>query len=880
MNVVDSADLVVPLSERSVPAAQAGGKGAPLTTLAAAGLPVPAGFICTTMAYSRYVAGCGLAGFITGVTGGIDANDLDAWERASRQIRARFDEGELPAEIADPIRHAYHGLGGPTEPVAVRSSATAEDLPGLSFAGQQDTYLDVRDDASVLDAVRRCWSSLWTARAMQYRRRMGVDESASGMAVVVQVMVPAEVSGVLFTANPGTGERGEIVVNASYGLGEAVASGLVTPDTYVVDRATLTARLTTIGEKALMVVPAEDDQGTAVRSVPVSQRETAALSEALLRDVARLGLLTEEHLGGAPLDVEWAIADGRVWLLQARPITNLPPAPPHDVRWEPPSPGSAWIRRQVVEHMPEPLAPLFDELYVREGLERATDAVVSAFGISRGLDAIIDRPIFTTIDGYAYSRANVKLGWREVPLFVQMYVRALLHLSSQAIPYWRDETLPAYLAATERWKRVDPAAATDAELLEGIRALARADARYWFGASLAIGIAKITDGLLDSFLHSAVRSRRLTSGQFLRGFPSRSQDAEVELEALAARIGANEALRAQVEAAPPGHLLDLLANTPDGAEILTGLQTYLDRYGHLIYTLDFSQPTQADDPRAMLVSLQALVRQPGQDARASQAALAQDRERLTRATLRALAPLKRWVFRRLLGWAQRFGPYREEALFYVGAGWPTLRRLARELGQRLVRAGTLDDPDDIYYLESSEIVAASTARAAGTPRPDLAERARERRALREARKQLHPPGMVPPGYRFKLGPFDLSDRLAQRNNPSEGPVLRGFAVSPGKVTATARVILSPAEFASMTPGAILVCPTTTPAWTPLFGQARGLVTDIGGILAHGSIVAREYGIPAVMGTGTATQRIVSGQTIAVDGDTGTVTLLEDDAVGG
>jgi phosphohistidine swiveling domain-containing protein len=242
-------------------------------------------------------------------------------------------------------------------------------------------------------------------------------------------------------------------------------------------------------------------------------------------------------------------------------------------------------------------------------------------------------------------------------------------------------------------------------------------------------------------------------------------------------------------------------------------------------------------------------------------------------TLNSLGPLRRWLFQKLLGWAQTYGPYREEALFYVGAAWPTLRRLALELGKRLVEAGTLGTADDVFYLQSAELVEAYTARNEDRACAELGRTAARRRELREARKKLHPPGMVPEKSEFKFGPFDFSAFETQKRNADDSNTLNGFAVSPGKVTGTASVILSPADIAQMKPGTILVCPTTTPAWTPLFTQALGLVTDIGGILAHGSIVAREYGIPAVMGTGNATRRIVSGQQVTVDGDNGTVTIL-------
>jgi phosphohistidine swiveling domain-containing protein len=317
-----------------------------------------------------------------------------------------------------------------------------------------------------------------------------------------------------------------------------------------------------------------------------------------------------------------------------------------------------------------------------------------------------------------------------------------------------------------------------------------------------------------------------------------------------------------------------MESTRDGQDWLAAFTRYLDRYGHQIYNLDFVVPTQADDPLPVLLSLKAMVHQVSRDARARQRAIVADRDKLVEETARSLDPLRRWLFRVLLGWAQRFGPYREQALFYMGAGWPTLRRLALELGRRLVESGSLLTAEDIFFLETSEIAAAITARAASQGKPELAHLARDRCELREARKRLHPPPVVPLGHKLRFGPFDMSAWETQQRNEPTGMVLRGFAVSPGRVSAPASVIRSPEDFSRMEPGTILVCPTTTPAWTPLFSQARGLVTDVGGVLAHGSIVAREYAIPAVLGTGNASQGIRHGQSVIVDGDRGLVFLEE------
>jgi pyruvate,water dikinase len=553
--------------------------------------------------------------------------------------------------------------------------------------------------------------------------------------------------------------------------------------------------------------------------------------------------------------------------------TFLPPAPA--VRWEPPTPDSAWIRRQVVEHMPEPLSPLFAELYLHEGLERSLEAMQEAMGIPRNFyDSIMDRPFFTTVNGYAYLRGNLNTRWWTIPLVIPaMAVGVTKLLRNAGITYWRDDGLPSYLATIKAWKALDRSAATDEQLLRGIRELAWADARYWFACALAVGTAKVTDTLLDRFLSIAARGRGLSSGVFLRGFSSKTLDAQADLEAIAARIRDSATLRALVDATPAQSLLDALAGAPDGRTVYAALHDYLDHYGHQIYNLDFAAPTQADDPLPVLVSLKAMVQRPACDVRARQVEMERDRETLAAQTWWSFDPLRRSLFHLFLRGALYFGPYREEALFYVGAGWPTLRRLAYELGRRLCEAGSLGAPDDVFYLQSGELVAASAARAASESRPDLASLVHERRTLREAQTRLHPPPAVPPTFSYKLGPIDLSGRESQRRNAADGPTLRGFAVSPGRVTAPASVIRAPADFAKMEPGTILVCPSTTPAWTPLFAQARGLVTDIGGILAHGSIIAREYGIPAVMGTGSATQRIASGQQVTVDGDAGIVTII-------
>jgi rifampicin phosphotransferase len=415
--------------------ALAGGKGANLGELSSAGLPVPAGFVVTTGAYDAFVEASGIKGEILALAS--RAEDPASFEAASEWIGALFFRSGFPEELAEEVRTAYEQMAreGQTA-VAVRSSATAEDLPGASFAGQQQTFLNVRGQGAVLEAVKRCWASLWTARAMAYRRRQGTDPVSVSLAVVVQQMVHSDAAGVMFTANPANGRRDEAVINAAWGLGESVVSGSVTPDFTIVEKEGERVKSRDTADKEVRTVYTAD--GTGEQTVPEAWRRQAVLDDQAAAELVRYGTRIE-NLYGSPQDVEWALADGRLFILQARPVTNLSPPPLEDAHWEPPFPGSVWWRRQVVENLPEPLSPLFDELYVREGLELSIDAMMAFFGMTYlSVDDFIDRPIFATVNGYAYLRADYKLRWRTLPLFLRATIDEFrVMFGGETEAYWR-----------------------------------------------------------------------------------------------------------------------------------------------------------------------------------------------------------------------------------------------------------------------------------------------------------------------------------------------------------------------------------------------------------------------------------------------------------
>ena len=356
--------FILPLDDVSATLEQVGGKGASLARMAAAGLPVPSGFHITTAAYQRFVAANALQEAILAAVSAASPDDPAGLENASASIRALFAHGTVPEEIAGAVRQAYAALGEGDLPVAMRSSATAEDLPDMSFAGQQETYLNMRGETMLLDAVRRCWASLWTARAIGYRARYGIPPEQVSLAVVVQELVPADASGILFTANPLTGAREQAMINAAWGLGEAIVGGQVTPDTVVLDKASGALISQEISEKDVMTVRAAE--GTREEPVPVAKRKQAVLSPAQATELARIGARIET-LYGRPMDIEWAMHADRIFIVQARPITALPepaagPHIPEADTWKLPRPEGHYFRTSVMELLPDPLSPLFATL--------------------------------------------------------------------------------------------------------------------------------------------------------------------------------------------------------------------------------------------------------------------------------------------------------------------------------------------------------------------------------------------------------------------------------------------------------------------------------------------------------------------------------------
>lgn len=865
--------FILPLADpAAVSLAATGGKGSSLARLAAAGLPVPGGFHLTTAAYQAFVDAGGLQPGIQAALDGIDAADTVGLESASRTIFNLFEETPIPPEIAAEIAQAYAALPGDQPAVAVRSSATAEDLPDLSFAGQQDTYLNIRGVEAVTAAVRRCWSSLWTARAIGYRLRNNIDQASVRLGVVVQELIPAESAGILFTANPLDGRRDRMLINAAWGLGEAVVGGLVTPDAITVEKSTGKVVRTQIADKQVMTVRAGD--ATQEQPVPGHLRSAPVLGSQEAAELAQLGARIEA-LYGMPMDIEWARANGQFYILQARPITALPePVAEIPAGWPLPNPKGKYGHGSITDMMPNPLTPLYATLGMRTVETETRKLYAYLTGKS---DWNYD--FLAVIQGYAYYNMSYPPGllWRIIIGGIS-HTREMLTTGERN---WREKSHPHYVQTIKRWQSRPAEDWSSAELLEGARELSAAAAyTYTTLQSGIIPTASFDEAKFTQFYNRFIkRPQDPPAPTFLLGFESAPIRAEKSLYDLACWAQSYPDLAAYLIQTPSSQIEDVLTcpEAPEEVEPETWrawrerFNTHLEQHGTAIYNLDFARPTPAEEPAPILDTLRMYLRGEGRSPYDRLAELAAKREEATASVLARVKGWKRKWFLSLLKNAQAHVPLREDGLADLGLGYPLLRRLLLELGARLARGAAIPKPDDVFWLTEEELIQAAAVLDSGGALEDKAGVIEERKAVWRAQKRLVPPTVLPPKARF-LG-LDV-EKLGPRTSGQEGNTIQGVAASPGRITGVARVLHGPEDFDQMKPGEILVAAITTPAWTPLFARAAAVVTDIGGPLSHGSIVAREYGIPAVLGTGVATTRITSGMQITVDGDTGKVTLQE------
>ncbi|GAA5063052.1 phosphoenolpyruvate synthase [Thermocatellispora tengchongensis] len=860
---------------------EAGGKAVNLGVLLRAGLPVPPGFVVTTDAYREVASAAGLDALLAG---GLDGPALAA--------RAR--ESLLAAPVPEPVllalRERVRG------PVAVRSSATAEDLPQASFAGQQDTFLNVAGPGAVADAVRRCWASLWSDRAVAYRAANGIDHGSVRLAVVVQEMVPAEVAGVMFTADPVTGRRRQAVIEAAPGLGEAVVSGAVNPDRFVVDMGIFVGdrgigrvleRRT--GDKALSVRPLP---GGGVERVTGGAPAGACLDDDQVLALARLGARVET-LYGAPQDIEWAIdGAGRIWLTQARPITTLHPVP------EGQDGLRVYLCFSVAQGLYRPITPMGVSAFRVLASAAAAEAGFPPTDPLAGPPAFAEAGgrLFVDVTGVMRSRVGRVL-WPRVLDFMEARSAVVLRglLGDPRLSVVRRSRLPflrrvARVAIRHRVPPrairylIDPRVALrdaarvrarlDAHLAAGPPAGATAEARLDHVLRLlgtrAIPLAPAilpapAAGFAMLALAAKLAGDRVTGDEVqtvLRGLPHNvTTEMDLALWHAAARIGAEPAAAEALLSRTPAELAALHRSGGLPPVVAAELAGFLADYGdRAVAEIDLGLPRWSEDPEHVLGVIANYLRldDPARAPDVVFARGAEEAERMIEVIGGRIGGTRGRIARAALRRTRALAGLRELPKFLIVRVLAAARRQLAAVGEELAARGVLADPADVFFLTIPEARAAARGGRADLRGVVAARREDYRRELARRR--------VP---RVLLS--DGSDPEAAAPSPEGQDALTGTPASAGTVTGPARVVLDPVG-AKLEPGEILICPSTDPGWTPLFLTAGGLVMEMGGANSHGAVVAREYGIPAVVGVAHATDSIATGSPVTVDGSSGVVRL--------
>jgi phosphohistidine swiveling domain-containing protein len=863
---------------RTAPLEVLGGKGCNLCELSKAGFPVPPGFVVTTAAYDHFLEANGLREKVIAAASKVDPAHADGLEACSLEIRKLFAGCEVPEELAREICTAYSRMGAAADhSVAVRSSATAEDLPEASFAGQQDTYLNVRGEEALLKAVRSCWSSLWTARAISYRAQQNIPNDQVALAAVIQRMVLSEASGVMFTANPITGARNEILINASWGLGESIVGGHVTPDSLVIDKASGKVKEVTVSEKAVMTLATH--QGTVEKEITDESRHARVLDDAKAAELAAIGKKIEEHYQ-SPQDIEWCLAGGKFYIVQARPITALPVSPEEveaarrdEIGWvkkyAEAHGKSQWAIYNLAETLKSPTPLTWDivggfmggsggfirmyrdlgyfpsDRVGREGvldliggriyahLERHAELFFDQWPLEYDPAAATD--MTTMIEApptkFNFERAGMDF-LRRMPVYIVKMIRQgrrMKKLSRRYLDEFVNEVVPKFMEYAKAVRAKDLSRMTEAELLAELDAREAAFNEIGREAEKTSSIAGYFHGSLSGTLEQAMG---IKAGQ----------------ELVSRLIGGLDNDRSMQQS------IDLYRVAQGDMP----MEKFIEEYGHrTVGEFELSEPRWSEDPGYIRQQAETYRGLKGKSPEESHRHQKEQRLLAEKQLGQALAEngassLEEDVRRDLAG-AQRYLPYRETSKYYYMMALALVRWNLEELARRWNLGG------DIYFLRRKEL-AEFPAR-----REELKAEIAKRKVRWEALQRLEVPELISSDDPEAIGrPEELA--------AGKDGVFAGKGLAAGSEVGIARIVHSPKNAGDLGPNYILVCTSTDPGWTPLFVNARGVIVERGGMLSHGAIVARDFGIPCVA-LHNATKLIPNGAEIRVDGNRGQVELI-------
>jgi pyruvate,water dikinase len=845
-----------------------GGKGAHLGELSRIeGIRVPAGLCVTVDAFQRIMAEAPSLDERLERLSRLTPDDREAIRTLSAEIRQTIEETAIPDEVAAAITRSLTQQGEQAA-YAVRSSATAEDLPTASFAGQQDTYLNVVGPAAILQHVSRCWASLFTERAVIYRLRNGVDQRRVSMAVVVQRMVFPQASGILFTADPVTGNRKVASVEASFGLGEALVSGLVNADVYTVRDGEVVAKAVASKKLTMYAAPMG---GTHKQEIAPEQREQPALADAQVTRLAQLGRRIEAHFG-RPQDIEWCLDDDGFQIVQSRPITTLFPIPEAGD-----NENHVYVSVGHQQMMTEAMKPLGLSFW------QMTTPVPMAEAGGRLFVDVTQRLASPT------SRAGLlALMGRGDPLIGDA-LRTILE-RGDFIPSLPDEQ-PGVAPVGSAPAAIETDPAIVAELIrhseDSIASLKR-DIRTKSGSALLdfirADIGELRRILFDPRSHqvfmSAMEASWWLNDQLwtwlgeknVADTLTQSVPNNVTSEMGLALLDVADAIRPHpdvvdfLQHVEEEDFLDALPRLAGGREARDAILAWLDKYGmRCVGEIDITRPRWSERPATLIPMILNNIKNFGPGAAGQRFAqglkAAREKEQDVLERLRALpdGEQKAEEVKRMIERVRTFIGYREYPKYGMISRYFIYKQALLEEAGRLAQAHVLREKEDIFYLTFEEL-----REVARTNQVDD-QLIRQRKEAFTSYQALTPPRVLTSDGERVAGSYRRDDLPAG--------ALVGLPVSAGTVEGRARVILDMAE-ANLEPGDILVTAHTDPSWTPLFVAIKGLVTEVGGLMTHGAVIAREYGVAAVVGVEHATRLIRDGQRIRVHGTDGYVEILQ------
>lgn len=868
-----------------------GGKGANLGEMTRAGFPVPPGFCVTTEAYRVFLAQSGAMETYFRQLERVKADNLDEIAALGRGIREHLATVPIPEAIRAAILDGWR-RSGEDRAYAVRSSATAEDLPTASFAGQQDTYLNVHGGERLLQAIRDCWASLFTDRAISYRARNGFDHRSVHLSVVVQQMVFPDVSGILFTADPVSGHRGTVSIDASFGLGEALVSGLVSADLYRVRSGAIVDKKVARKKIAIFSIP---EGGTVTKELPGEMQERQALDDGQIVRLAELGEQIERHYG-AEQDIEWCYADGRFFIVQSRPITSLYPLPHVPVAdGESPHLLLSLGHQQMMTDAMKPLALSVWRTMFPFGKPspRAESEVIFIAGgrlyadvtylfllkparrlfpqLLNNIDEMIGSGVAEFLERDTSLRQlpaqpGFKKGLvRFVAPIVLRVARNLLFARADRVAASIDGKLDAGIRECEERLSGVEGPERILRIQEQLGSLLRTFFQQLLPYPLSGVIAsRLVDALARKWLDDADAVHVLN-----KSLP-RNVTSEMGLMIgdLADTARRYPQVSERIRSGDPERFRERLDDVEGGDAFGREWDRFMRLYGmRCPGEIDITRPRWREDAGTLLPSIDSHMRsvRPGEHrdkfAQGAREAEAAARDLAARLRARPFGWFKAKLMTRLVTVFRNMMGLREHPKYSMIRQFGFIREALLAEARQLVRAGVLEREDDAFYFTLDELLAL----ARGTPMEGMDRLLDERKRDYARCRTLTPP-------RLMTSEGEIIAGRRRRQDAPEGALL-GTPVSAGVVEGTARVVLRPEE-AKLSKGEILIAPFTDPGWTPLFHSAVGLVMEVGGLMTHGAVVAREYGLPAVVGIDGATRRIRDGDRIRVDGTRGYVLVLE------